>query len=70
METYEVSDEVFKEVVHYEGYPAFYTRVKLEDDSYIYIIDNIPSELYENFEHIQNWLEYKGIRDIKYYFVK
>lgn len=70
VETYEVSDEVFKEVERYEGYPAFYIRVKLEDGSYIYIIDNIPSKLYENFEHIQNWLEYKGIRDIKYYFVK
>jgi gamma-glutamylcyclotransferase (GGCT)/AIG2-like uncharacterized protein YtfP len=68
VETYEVSDKVFRSVERLEGYPHFYDRVGIDTpygDSEIYVLASgggndklVPS----NEDGVINWREYKTRR--------
>ena len=68
VETYEVSDRVFKSVERLEGYPHFYDRVMVDTpfgDSEVYVLASgagndrlVPS----NDDGVINWREYKTKR--------
>lgn len=64
VEIYEVDNDVYKDVEALEGYPNFYNRVTLDDDSEIYVLsmqdDYYDSSHYEYEEHIKDWVEYSN----------
>jgi gamma-glutamylcyclotransferase (GGCT)/AIG2-like uncharacterized protein YtfP len=69
VETYEVTDEVFKRVERLEGYPSFYTRRPVSTpygDSEIYVL-NRDSDVYSHKnlvpkgeDDVINWRKYRN----------
>lgn len=68
VETYEVSDGVFRNIECLEGYPSFYTRIPIETpfgDSEVYVLNQDSRESYNNLvpqdeNGIINWRKYRN----------
>lgn len=67
VETYEVSEDVYKGIERLEGYPSFYDKYKVETpfgESEVYILgDQYYREhaLVPEIDGVVNWRKYKGI---------